>query len=113
MNKKFYLAEENIREDLGEGIKRQLLGYDEKIMMVRVDFSLNSVGRLHHHIHSQSSYVLSGIFEVTINGETMVLKKGDSFFVPTDQTHGVICREAGSLLDVFTPAREDFLPLKD
>ena len=113
MNRKFYPGNETKWENLGNGVKRQLLGSDDKIMMVRVDFNLNSVGSLHHHFHSQTTYVLSGIFEVTINDETMVMNKDDSFFVPSGQTHGVVCRQAGSLLDVFSPAREDFLPEKE
>jgi quercetin dioxygenase-like cupin family protein len=109
MIKKFYLAEETLYEDIGNGLKRQLLGYDERIMMLKVDFKLNTVGPLHSHMHSQSTYILSGIFDVTIDGETKVLKEGDSFFVPSGQTHGVICKQAGSLLDVFSPAREEYL----
>ena len=112
MNKKFYQADDITRENLGDGVYRRLLGYNDKLMMVKVDFDKNSIGKLHHHIHSQISYILSGIFEVTINDETKVLKKDDSFFVPSGQTHGVVCRQAGSLLDVFSPAREDFLPEK-
>ena len=113
MNKKFYLADEIRWENLGNGVNRQLLGYDDNIMMVRVDFNKNSIGKLHNHPHSQITYILSGIFEVTINDETNVLKKDDSFFVSPGQTHGVVCKQAGSLLDVFSPAREDFLPGKE
>jgi quercetin dioxygenase-like cupin family protein len=38
-----------------------------------------------------------------------VLRSGDSFFVSADLIHGVVALEAGTLIDVFTPAREDFL----
>ena len=39
-----------------------------------------------------------------------VLGAGDCFYVAADLEHGVVAREAGTLVDVFTPAREDFLP---
>jgi quercetin dioxygenase-like cupin family protein len=37
------------------------------------------------------------------------LRAGDSFFVASGLLHGVEALEAGTLVDVFTPAREDFL----
>lgn len=96
-------------ENLGSGVSRKLLGYDKELMMVAVRFEKGAVGTLHHHVHRQVSYVESGRFEVTINGQTKVLCQGDSFFVAPNLVHGVVALEAGSLIDVFTPAREDFL----
>lgn len=112
MNRKFIKSENVPWEQVGEGVKRQILGYDERIMSVRVDFRKNSVGALHNHVHSQSTYVLSGEFDVTIDGQTKSLKEGDSFFVPSGEMHGVFCTKDGSLLDAFSPARKDFLPEK-
>ncbi|GIW56714.1 MAG: hypothetical protein KatS3mg082_3118 [Nitrospiraceae bacterium] len=67
------------------------------------------VGRLHRHPHRQTTYVESGVFEVEIGGEKAVLRAGDGFFVPPDVMHGAVALEAGSLIDVFTPARGSFL----
>ena len=97
------------RKALGKGVYRRILGYDSEIMMVQVDFEKGSVGEMHHHPHRQNSYVVEGVFEVTIEKETTILKAGDGFFVEPEQPHGVVCMEKGSLIDVFNPAREDFL----
>jgi quercetin dioxygenase-like cupin family protein len=97
-------------EDLGGGIARQVLGYDEALMMVRVRFAAGAVGALHHHPHRQATLVESGRFRVEIGDETRVLEAGDAFFVLPDVEHGVVALEAGVLADVFAPAREDFLP---
>jgi quercetin dioxygenase-like cupin family protein len=96
-------------EQSDNGINRKILGYDDQVMMVMVHFKKGAVGSLHHHIHRQISYVVSGKFEVTINGQQKILGAGDCFFVAPDLVHGVVALEEGSLLDVFTPAREDFL----
>lgn len=77
-------------------------------MLVLVRFEKGAVGTPHHHIHRQVSYVESGSFEVTIDGNTKVLRQGDSFYVAPDLEHGVVALEDGSLLDIFTPAREEF-----
>lgn len=92
------------------GITRQVLGYDGELMLVRVVFEAGAIGTPHAHAHRQVSYVCEGAFEVTIDGETQTLHAGDSFFVAPDLVHGAVCLEAGELLDVFSPARETFVP---
>ena len=96
-------------ETVGEGLKRKIMGFDDKIMLVKVHFEVGAVGVMHEHYHSQVTYVESGSFDVTIGGETKTLKGGDSFYIPPHVMHGAICTEAGVLIDVFSPIREDFM----
>jgi len=96
-------------EDLGNGVKRQLFGYDKHLMMLKIKFEQGASGAAHHHPHSQATYIESGVFDMTIDGVTQRLKAGDGYFVPTEAVHGIICIEAGMLVDVFSPHREDFL----
>jgi len=91
------------------GITRQVLGYDAELMMVKIAFRSGSVGALHAHPHRQVTYVVHGRFEATIDGCTSVVEAGDCFFVPPDTVHGVLALEDGVLIDVFAPAREEFL----
>lgn len=67
------------------------------------------IGEAHTHEHSQTSYIAEGAFDVTINGETQLLQKGDSFFVAPHLVHGVVCKADGILVDIFSPCRTDFL----
>ena len=107
---KTFINSENIKwETVGTGIERKILGYDDQVMMVHIRFEKGAVGSLHHHLHRQVSYVESGSFEVTIDGNKHILKQGDFFFVAPDLVHGVVALEKSSLVDVFTPARMDFL----
>src|SRR5689334_7680923 len=96
-------------EPVANGMERKILGHDDQVMMVCVRFEKDAIGSLHHHVHRQISYVESGRFEVTIHGQKSVLEKGDCFFVAPDLVHGVVALEKGVLVDVFTPARMDFL----
>ncbi|MFS4470072.1 cupin domain-containing protein [Chryseobacterium sp. T20] len=96
-------------EDVGNGISRQFIGYNSQVMMVIVRFEKDAIGALHQHFHSQITYVASGKFEVTVDGETKVLKEGDGFFAQPNIFHGVKCLEEGKLIDSFTPFREDFI----
>ena len=70
-------------EIVGKGLKRKIMGYDDKIMLVKVFFDKGAVGELHKHHHSQVTYVESGSFDVTISGQTKTLVCGDSSSKPT------------------------------
>jgi quercetin dioxygenase-like cupin family protein len=91
------------------GVERQVLAHDATVMMVRVRFAAGAVGALHQHPHRQVSYVAAGSFEVQIGEQRKVLRSGDSFIIPPDTVHGVVAREPGMLIDVFSPAREEFI----
>lgn len=91
------------------GVKRKIMAYGEDLMVVRVVFEAGAVGKAHQHPHRQASYVESGAFDVTIDGQTSRLNAGDTFFVPADLVHGVVAVEAGQLIDSFTPMRKEFL----
>ena len=96
-------------ENAGEGLRRKVLGYDDKLMMVKVEFQKGAVGYLHKHTHTQVSYIISGKFEIQIGEEKQILKEGDCYFTPSNVEHGAVNIESGILIDVFTPVREDFL----
>ena len=107
--KAFINSEEIPWESTDNGVERKILGFDDQVMMVCVRFEKDAAGSLHHHVHRQISYVESGRFEVTIDGKKNILGQGDCFFVAPDLVHGVVALEEGILVDIFTPARKDFL----
>jgi quercetin dioxygenase-like cupin family protein len=95
--------------DMGGGVKRKIMTYCEELMVTKVSFEKGSIGALHNHPHLQVSYIAKGSFEVTVGDKKQILNEGDLFFAPTMEYHGVVCLEAGVLIDVFNPKREDFL----
>lgn len=96
-------------EVVGDGVRRQVLGYGPDLMLVRVDFARGAVGAVHHHPHRQATFVAAGRFDVRVGDETRELVAGDCFFTVADVPHGVVALEAGTLVDTFTPARVEFL----
>jgi quercetin dioxygenase-like cupin family protein len=98
-----------IWDDLGGGIKRKIMAHNDQLMLVKVAFEKGAIGTLHQHPHLQMSYVAEGIFEVTVGDSVKTLTKGDVFFALSNIIHGVACIEEGLLIDLFNPAREDFL----
>lgn len=109
-SKEFLYGDSLTWEEVGPGLKRQIHGFDDKIMLVKVHFEPGAVGKLHEHHHSQVTYVESGEFEMTIGEEVKTIRGGDSYYIPPHVMHGCVCVKTGVLIDVFSPVREDFLP---
>ncbi|MFD2920281.1 cupin domain-containing protein [Terrimonas rubra] len=95
-------------EETGEGVKRKVMAWDERLMLVKVHFETGAVGTVHQHPHTQISHIEKGVFEVEIGGDKKLLKSGDAFYVPPNIPHGVVCLQEGVLIDMFSPMREDF-----
>lgn len=91
------------------GMKRKIMAWDERVMMVKVQFEKGAIGALHQHHHTQITHIESGTFEVEVNGEKKVLTAGDAFYIPPNIIHGAVCMDAGVLIDIFSPMREDFV----
>ncbi len=107
--KEYFIDAETPWEEVAPGLSRQIMGYDGKIMLVKAKFETGAIGVMHKHYHSQVTYVESGEFKMTIGEDIRILKRGDSFYIPTFVMHGCVCTKPGILIDVFSPAREDFL----
>lgn len=96
-------------ETVAPGMTRQIMGYDSDLMLVVVNFEKGGVGAKHAHAHQQVTYVVSGVFEVEIDGKKEILNAGDAFVIPSKAEHGAVCLEGGILIDTFSPLRKDFL----
>lgn len=101
--------EECIPVDNNNGVVRRVLAYNDGLMTVENTFEKGAVGAMHSHPHTQITYVVSGEFEFTIAGEKRIVKAGDTLLKEDGVEHGCICLEAGILLDIFTPMRDDFI----
>ena len=101
---------ENIdAEKCAEGVERKILSYTHELMCVENHFKKGAVGALHHHPHTQITYVVSGQFEFEIDGIKKVVNPGDSMLKKDSVPHGCVCLKEGILLDIFTPMREEFV----
>lgn len=93
-------------ESVDPGVERQVLGCGAGLSLARVRFEAGAVGAMHvHEGFEQSSVVESGVFDITIDGQTRRLRAGDGFFAPKNTPHEALCIEAGVLIDTFSPGR--------
>lgn len=105
----FVFNDDVLSEPCEPGVTRKVLTYSDELMMVEVKFEKGARGNEHNHPHLQITYVAEGSFEFTVAGDTKVVKKGDSIYIPSDALHSVIALEESMLVDVFNPMRETFV----
>ena len=103
------MAETGAWEDAEPGVRRRILQAQGRLMLMEVQFAAGAAGYEHSHVHEQISYCVAGRFEYSLDGHTHVLAPGASIYVPGNARHGARALEAGTLIDVFTPLREDLL----
>jgi len=109
IQKNFINASESAWEDLGNGVQRQILGYNSDLMLVKVKLDKGTIMAKHQHPHVQSSYLEAGVIELDLDGEKRILQQGDAFFVPSNVWHGVRIIETAIIIDAFSPYREEFI----
>ena len=103
------MADIGVWEGAEPGVRRRILQAQGRLMLMEVRFDAGAAGYVHSHVHEQISYCLAGRFEYSLGGRTQLLSEGDSVYVPGKVQHGAKALEAGTLIDVFTPVREDLL----
>ena len=90
------------------GLTRQILASSDKLMLVRHLMEKGWVGARHRHPHEQLVYIIRGHLKFSGGDRVFDARTGDSFVVPGGVEHQASALEDSEVLDVFTPAREDY-----
>ena len=91
------------------GIARKTLAYSESMMVCEVRLSKGAVLPSHHHIHEQSSNIISGSVRYTVGDEEHIVGAGDSVMIAADVPHAVVALEDTLVIDVFSPLRPEYI----
>jgi quercetin dioxygenase-like cupin family protein len=91
------------------GLRRQILAHTPAMMLVRHEMRKGWRGAAHSHPHEQLVYVISGHLQIAVGGAVLDAAAGDNFIVGSNVEHQATALEDSVVLDVFTPAREDYL----
>jgi quercetin dioxygenase-like cupin family protein len=79
------------------------------MMLVRHEMCAGWRGAVHKHPQEQMVYVISGRLQITVDGEQIDASTGDNFIVGANVEHQATALEDSVVLDIFSPAREDYL----
>ncbi|HIV99484.1 MAG TPA: cupin domain-containing protein [Candidatus Ornithospirochaeta avicola] len=52
----------------------------------------------HENERDEYMYIISGKFEFAVNGDSRVMDKGDTVYIPRGSSHSVFCLEKGEMI---------------
>lgn len=87
------------------------LVYGEKTLFTEFRMDPNSFLPRHVHVHEQTGYLVEGKINLIIGQETFKAEPGDSWCIPGNVEHSAEILEESIVIEVFSPVREDYLPL--
>jgi len=73
-----------------------------------LDVTAGSTLKEHSHENEQVAHVLEGIFELTVDGQPLLIEPGKVVVIPPNIKHSGRAVTDCKLLDVFYPEREDY-----
>jgi len=107
----FTRADTNHYTEVLPGIQLKTLTYGEKTLFTEFRLTKGKILPKHHHPHEQTGYLVSGHIRLTIGAETFDVKPGDCWCVKGDVEHGAEILADSVAIEVFSPVREDYLPM--
>lgn len=109
MNERMVVKKKDAKKRMFKGVCLDSLAVGEKSMVAKMNYVNGNFATEHCHPHEQSGYVISGKYKLTVGAQEFVLEPGDSYAIPGNAPHSFLVLEGGEVIDVFTPAREDYL----
>jgi quercetin dioxygenase-like cupin family protein len=81
--------------------------HTDRMTVAYVTGDADSAVAEHAHPHEQICNVIDGELELTVGGETRVLKQGLVAVIPSNVPHSARALTDCKIIDVFSPVRED------
>ncbi len=91
-----------------KGVTFELLASGEKSMLTKMNYKSGNKVPFHSHPNEQCGYIISGKIRIQFGEYDEILKAGDTYVIPKNQSHSVDVIEPGEVIDFFTPPRKDY-----
>lgn len=83
--------------------------FGKHLMLSYLEMDAGAEVPLHHHPHEQGGILLAGRLQLTIGEETRIVEPGSLFLIPPNVPHRAVAIDGpATVLDVFSPIREDY-----
>ncbi len=106
----FYKKVLNNYKKAFDGVTYKTLVYGDKTSLGEFWLKKGSIVPIYKHPHEQTGYMISGRMTFKIADEDHNAEAGDSWSIPGNVEHSVEVLEDSVVIEVFSPAREDYLP---
>jgi quercetin dioxygenase-like cupin family protein len=104
---------ENPWIEIAPGIKRRTIAVGASMYQMRAELTAGSRLPEHSHFQEQIAHVVKGRMKLIVAGVPHELRAGDAFYLASNVPHGVETIEDTTVIDTFSPAREDYLVLDE
>lgn len=94
-------------KELAPGFFAKLVHGDQSTLSI-VDIKKGSVLPEHRHLHEQITYIIKGELEMVIGGQRFVLTAGTIHVIPPNVPHNAVALTDCTVIDTFSPARDDY-----
>ena len=98
------------RIEMFPGVARRTLNAGERTSIHEIEIAAGCTVPMHTHPHEQIGYLVSGRVRFELGDEIKELSAGDSWVIPSEVPHEVTALEDAVALDIFSPAREEYIP---
>ena len=105
----FRKASQLTYRQLMDGVALGTLVHGEKTLMARFQLKAGALLPVHHHPYEQTGFLLSGQIVIVIDGVEHRASAGDSWCIPADGVHTARAVTDAQVLEIFSPARPDYL----
>ena len=99
-------------EQLNPLLERRFLNTGN-LTLARVHLREGCVVPRHNHIHEQITYVTEGALKVVFPDKTVIVRAGEVICIPSNLPHEAVALENTRVIDIFTPARQDWASRDD
>jgi quercetin dioxygenase-like cupin family protein len=94
------------------GIRQKTLVFGQNTLMTEFILDAGSTLPRHSHPHEQTGYLVAGHIRLWIDDMPFECRPGDSWCIPGNTAHSADILENSIAVEVFSPVREDYLPIK-
>jgi quercetin dioxygenase-like cupin family protein len=105
----FGIASETNYTEILPGISIKTLCHGEAMLMSEFLLQKGTILPSHDHPYEQTGYLIKGNIQLTIGTNTRNILPGDSWSIPSGVTHFARIIEDSVAIEVFHPARKDYL----
>ena len=99
-------------EQINQAVARRFITGDS-VTIGRFELTKGAVVPSHAHVNEQISMVMSGVVLFRVDGRETVVKAGEVIQIPANVSHEIEVLEDALAIDVFSPARQDWIDKTD
>ena len=107
------MGNENPWIEICPGIRRRTVTSGRTMYQMVAKLARGSRMPEHHHSQEQIVHILEGRVRLIVAGVPHEMSKGDSYYLATDVPHGIETLEETTVLDTFSPPRDEYLALDE